>query len=266
MEKGAALVTRQVHILIIDDTPEGLSSVISALRGQQWHVSVCTDSRQGFHRAQALAPDLIMLDVYMRGMDGFATCRLLQASSRTCDIPIVFLTQAAADEQRLEGLQNGGVDYIVKPGLPAEVVARIRIHLRSAALTHRIEPTEAMPVLPQGEVMLRAAMRFIHHNLAELPPLTEIAHQVGTHDKKLSAIFRQQMGMTVFAWVREERLRRAREWLADSEMNVRDIATQVGFRSAANFATAFRKRMGVSPSQYRENQQQADVGPCRNAP
>lgn len=254
------LTTWGAHVLVIDDEPESLASLLRALREPGWRVSVCTGGRQGFHRAQALVPDLIVLDRRMADMDGLVTCRLLLESPRTCDIPIVFLSSASAGADRLTGLNHGAVDYVTKPFLPAEVVARIRIHLRRSTYRASMPATGPMPLLSQGEVVLRAAMRLIGANLAELPPLAEIARQVGTHDKKLSAIFREHLGQTVFAWVREERLRVSREWLAESRMSIHDVAAQVGFRSAANFATAFRARMGVTPSQYRASLRETGEG------
>jgi DNA-binding response OmpR family regulator len=239
-------------VLIVDDEPGELRALADLLRGDGLRVSVAVDGRQGFHRAQALSPDLILLDVRMPAMDGFAVCRLLKESPRTQDVPVIFLTSAAADEERLEGLLHGGVDYVTKPCLPAEVLARIRIHLRLAPRAPAAQPEGPASLLSQDEVILRAAMRLIGANLGALPPLAEIAHRVGTHDKKLSAIFRQHLGMTVFAWIREERLRRSRELLADSGMNMQDIAETIGFRSACNFITAFRERMGVTPNRYRQ--------------
>ena len=102
------------------------------------------------------------------------------------------------------------------------------------------------------QVILQAATRLIRRRLNELPKLTDIAAQVGTHDKRLSAIFRQHLGMTVFAWVREERLRKAQKLLVDSNMSIEDISSQVGFSSAANFATAFRERFSVTPTSFRK--------------
>lgn len=252
-------ISTHVHILVIDDAPESLQRLPSTLREQGWRISVATTGRQGFHRAQALSPDIILLDVQMPGMDGFATCRLLQESPRTHGIPVIFLTAVGDDVQRLKGLQNGGSDYVVKPFLPAEIVARIRIHLQRSSPRPVASSAEPMVLLSQGEITLRSAMRLISENLADLPPLVDIAHEVGTHDKKLSAIFRQHLGVTVFAWAREERLRVAREWLANSHMDIADVAEQVGFHSAANFATAFRHRLGVTPSQYRQNLREASA-------
>lgn len=243
-------------ILIVDDRPEEIREVIELLRNVQLRVSLATDMRQGYERAVALMPDLILLDVRMPNVDGLAGCRLLKESPRTRDIPIIFLSSAGAQDERLEGLLHGAVDYVLKPCLPAEVLARVRIHLRLGSRAVAPESSTPPALLSPDEVILRAAMRFIGANLAKLPSLADIAHKVGTHDKRLSAIFRQYLDMTVFAWIRDERLRRGRELLADSRMSMQDIAEQVGFRSACNFTTAFRERMGVTPSAFRRSVQE----------
>lgn len=252
-------VSGNAQILIIDDTPDMLASVMASLRGEGWRVSLATSGQSGFHRAQALLPDLILLDVRMPGMDGFATCRLLKESARTRAIPVIYLTVDTDSEVLLEGLRNGGVDYITKPCMHAELLARVRIHLQ-AGKRAAVPDTVPMPLLSDGEVMLKAAIRLISDQLSDPPSLVELAAKVGTHDKKLSSIFRRHLGMTVYAWIREERMRVSREWLAETHMSIEDIASQVGFHSAANFATAFRRRLGVTPSQYRQNMRHMGPG------
>ncbi len=108
------------------------------------------------------------------------------------------------------------------------------------------------PAMPDAEVILRAAMRLISEELAAMPPLAVIAERVGVTENRLSAIFRQQLGVTVFVWIREERLRQGRRLLADTALDVQEIASAVGFRGAGNFSTAFRERHGFTPSRYRE--------------
>lgn len=249
---GKMLTQNQPLILVIDDRPEEIRAVTELLRHEQLRISVATDMRQGYERAVALIPNLILLDVRMPHVDGLAGSRLLKESPRTRDIPIIFLSSAGTQDERLEGLMHGAVDYVLKPCLPAEVLARVRIHLRLAPRAAAQEPSTPQTLLSPDEVILRAAMRFIGANLAKLPSLAEIAHKVGTHDKKLSAIFRQCLGMTVFAWIRDERLRLGGELLTDSRMSMQDIAEQIGFRSACNFTTAFRERTGVTPSAFRQ--------------
>ncbi len=236
-----------------------MGSVLAALRGQEgWRVDLVTSGKQGVQHARALSPDLILLDVLMPGMDGFAACRLLKEQPATRAIPILFLTSAAGADDRLAGLADGGVDYVTKPCLPAEVVARVRIHLRLAGRA-AASPGGPEELLSPDELVLRAALRWIGAHLAQLPALDEIAHKVGTYDKRLSAIFRRHLGMTVFAWVREERLRVSRDLLVTTDLGIHDIAAKVGFQSAANFATAFRKRMGVTPTCYRAHAQQGNA-------
>jgi len=242
------------HILIIDDSPEELRALVRLLGQEPWQLSQASNAQQGYQRALALRPDLILLDVRMPGMDGFTVCRLLREAPATCRIPIIFLTSANAVDERLEGLSLGSVDYVLKSCEPQEVLARIRIHLQLAwrdsqpvanAGSHKEESVSG------DEVLLRATMRFIEQRLDDMPGLCEIARKVGTHEKRLSNLFRSRLGMTVFGYIREARLQRGRELLADSAMEIQDIASVVGFRSACNFTTAFRERTGMTPSQFR---------------
>ncbi len=245
-------------ILVIDDTPEAIQPFLVQVRAQGWRLSIASEPRQGLQRALALRPDLIVLDVRMPQMDGFTLCRLLREAPATQSTPIIFLTSAGSLEERLEGLGLGGVDYVLKPFEPAELMARIRIHLQLARrMTQAPDEPVGTPVDPD-RMILQAAIRLIERQLGELPSLAGIARQVGTHDKRLSAIFREHLGTTVFAYIRDARLRRAQALLADSAMSVQDIAEQVGFRSACNFTTAFRERQGVTPSQFRQQLQAAD--------
>ena len=244
------------HILVIDDTPEDIRALLHAMHVERWRVSQATSGRQGYERAQLLAPDLILLDVRMPGMDGFALCRLLQELPPERQCPILFLTSADSPGERLEGLTHGGVDYILKTCAPDELLARVRIHLRLAQRHEAPRTPEETTAVSPDEVVLRAAMRLIGRRLGESFSLEDIAADVGTYDKRLSAIFRQRLGMTVFAWIREERLRRGRELLADTALGMQEIAEHIGFRSACNFTTAFRERVGVTPSQYRKASRQ----------
>lgn len=259
LDEGRA-AARMPHILVIDDSPEDIRSLLVILRAQPWRLSLASDPRQGYQRALALRPDLIVLDVRMPGMDGFTLCRLLREAPATRRTPVIFLSSASTVEERLEGLSLGGVDYVLKPFAAEEVLARIRIHLQLAWREGVVTtPEPAAAEQDADQVMLRAAMRFIAQNLGELPSLAEIARKVGTHDKRLSGIFREHLGTTVFAYAREARLRKGQELLADSQLSVQDIAELVGFRSACNFTTAFRERQGLTPSQYRQQAQGAPV-------
>lgn len=244
---------QDVHILIIDDQPEALKPLLKLLRAEGMQLSHVTDSRQALPRAQALRPDLILLDVHMSpSMDGFAVCRLLQSTPETRNVPIIFITSASALENRLLGLELGGVDYVIKPFAAEEVLARIKVHLQLARRGKvPVETASQKAGFHPDQAILQAAMQLINQQLDAPPSLSEIARLVGTHDKKLSAIFRQHLNMTVFVFIREQRLRRSQQLLHGSHLSIQDIADLVGFRSAANFSTAFRERTGMTPSAFR---------------
>jgi putative two-component system response regulator len=126
--------TRKPIILVIDDTPDNLT-LMSELLSAIYDVKVANSGLRGLRIACAVPPpDLILLDIMMPEMDGYAVCTELKADSRTRDIPIIFLTALNAADDEQHGLDLGAVDYITKPISPAIVLARIKNHL--ALKTH----------------------------------------------------------------------------------------------------------------------------------
>ena len=248
-------------ILIVDDSAFEQRVLVDLLSEMPYKVSVAFNGLQGYQLAVAQSPDLILLDVRMPNMDGYTACRLLKANPVTQDIPVIFLSGADADEERIMGLSIGGVDYVSKPFSPGELQARIQVHLNLARRHHpHAEESGEQPATEADRdpdaVLVNAVKRLIADNLAALPGLAEIARSVGTYREKLSQVFREQTGMTVFGFIREERIRRGEELLKDTDIDVQDIALLIGFNNAGNFATAFRERMGVTPTAYRQAIQQ----------
>ena len=258
-----AAASNAAHILIVDDSLDELRALKSLLDAHAFRLSIAFDGHQGYQRAQLLQPDLILMDVRMPRLNGFATCRLLQECPSTRAIPVIFLTAASTPDERLSGLTIGGVDYINKPFNAEEVLARVRIHLRLAAQNrqhaqaHTNTPTPSENtkniINDSGEILLQACIRLIRSRLSEELTVTGIASELGSYEKKLSSLFREKTGMTVYAFLREERLKTARIWLGETSTSVREIAEQLGFQNAGNFATAFKSRFGVTPSSYRES-------------
>jgi DNA-binding response OmpR family regulator len=246
------------HILVVDDRPNELQLLIEILRVARCRISVAFDGLQAYHRAQAVAPDLILMDVRMPRMDGFAACRLLTATPSTQAIPIIVLTSASNLDDRLEGLEIGAMDYIVKPFEPAEVIARIRNHLKKALRRRSDEHLPALLDSPDAS-LVRAASEILLRDLRNPPALEDLAKLVGTHEKRLSRVFRDNLGQTVFEYLRDTRLRTAQRFLVETSMGIGDIAEEIGFSTAGNFATAFRERFRVTPSDWRRQRGQLDA-------
>jgi signal transduction histidine kinase/DNA-binding response OmpR family regulator len=116
-------------ILIVDDTPNNLQVLFSSLETAGFTVLLAEDSASALQIAQAQNPDLILLDVLMPDVDGFATCSQLKAQAATKEIPVIFLTALADRVNKAQGFKLGGVDFITKPIEQAEVLVRIQTHL-----------------------------------------------------------------------------------------------------------------------------------------
>jgi DNA-binding response OmpR family regulator len=251
----------RARIHLLDSKPEELKLLTAALRSENFHLSIAFDGLEGLRRVSAARPDMVLLDAHLSGMDGFAVCRRLKADPETADIPLIFITAAGRLQDRLEGLRSGAVDYILKPFHPAEVLARILVHLSIAAARKAGEeppPSDQAPWTHMAgradRVLVEAAVRIIGLDLAHPPTPGEIAHKVGTHEKRLSRAFRNCRGQTVLEFVRAARLAEAQRMLGETQNSIDEIAHHTGFSSGANLATAFRDEFGVTPTAFRRSQ------------
>lgn len=116
-------------ILVVDDTPDNLS-LMSGILKDSYKVKVANSGEKALKIAESLAaPDLILLDIMMPGLDGYQTCIRLQTHANTRHVPIIFLTAKAEVEDETYGLELGAVDYITKPISPPILLARVKTQL-----------------------------------------------------------------------------------------------------------------------------------------
>ena len=249
-------------ILMIDDSTVDLRLLMEMMSTRQLRVNIAFNGQDGYHKATMMQPDLILLDITMPVMDGFATCRMLKSNENTRYIPVIFLSSASEVNKRIEGLVLGAVDYIVKPFTEQEVIARVEIHLNLArqknAPFFETGPEE-IAIAQRDAALLEAAIVYLRQRL-NLPPSPEaLAKIMGTNEKRLNQAFRDAFAMSVFGWLREERFRQARHLLATTQTPVADIAGHLGYSSAANFSKAFHERFGCAPRQLRYELQKTEV-------
>ncbi len=248
------------RVLIVDDNQEDRMLLMDFLSQQGCRVYIAHDGRDGYTKARTVQPDLILMDIRMPVCDGLGACRLLKADPGTRHIPLIFLTAAALPGERVAGLTAGAGDYITKPYDFEEGRLRLSIHLK--ATTPVPVPSAAgdgsklspLPVQAHtlDAVLFRATRALLLDRLDATPELAGLASAVGTNTRRLNLAFRRCVGVTVFDFLREERMKEARRLLSETSLDVQDIAAAVGFASAANFATAFRERFGMPPSGFRE--------------
>ena len=117
-------------IMIIDDEPDNLNVLGEMLRSEGWHVRAFPDGEMAIAAACDEAPDLVLLDIRMPGLDGYEVCTRFRADEKLRLIPIVFLSAFAEAADKVRAFAVGGVDYVTKPFAALEVLARTRTHLR----------------------------------------------------------------------------------------------------------------------------------------
>ena len=121
-------------ILIVDDTPANIDLLRDLLMPVGYSIFFATSGKQALKVAQDVLPDLILLDVMMPELDGFATCRQLKEREALCDIPVIFVTARTEVEDLARGFETGAVDYVTKPVKRPEVLARVKTHLQLRGL------------------------------------------------------------------------------------------------------------------------------------
>jgi len=116
-------------ILAVDDSAKDLDLLAKILEREGYEVALAMEGAQALAFAIRERPDLILLDVMMPGMDGFALCRGLKADPASQGIPVIFLTGKSESDEILSGFEAGAVDYVTKPFRIPELLARVHVHV-----------------------------------------------------------------------------------------------------------------------------------------
>jgi sigma-B regulation protein RsbU (phosphoserine phosphatase) len=126
-------------LLLVDDNPTNLQVLYQTLETTGCKLLVAKNGETALAIAQKAAPDLILLDIMMPGIDGFEVCRRLKDNPDTANIPVIFLSALTETKDKVQGLQLGAVDYVSKPFQPDEVIARVNTHLTIHRLKREVE-------------------------------------------------------------------------------------------------------------------------------
>jgi serine phosphatase RsbU (regulator of sigma subunit)/DNA-binding response OmpR family regulator len=129
----------EASILIVDDTPTNLRMLAQMLSQHGYKVLAVNSGARAIESARIYPPDLIMLDIMMPELDGYATCQRLKAEPATRDIPIIFISALDAVEDKVRAFTAGGVDYVTKPFHEQEVIVRVETHLTLQKMHRRLQ-------------------------------------------------------------------------------------------------------------------------------
>jgi putative two-component system response regulator len=132
------------HILVVDDSALDRQLAEDQLREEGYRVTTAADGEEALLAIEAQAPDLILLDVIMPGMDGYELCRRVKADPRTILIPVVMITSLQATEERIKGIEAGADEFLSKPFNSQEMLTRVRSLLKLKRHTDELENAETV--------------------------------------------------------------------------------------------------------------------------
>lgn len=154
-------------LMVVDDAPANLELLNSFLSQQGYRVLEFPSAELALQALAQSLPDLILLDVMMPDMDGFAMCQRLKADARLRAIPVLFISALSDLDHKLSGFAEGGVDYITKPFQKQEVLARVATHLELRRVQRELEQHQQhlQTLVEQRTADLLAARQCLHHAL-----------------------------------------------------------------------------------------------------
>jgi signal transduction histidine kinase/ligand-binding sensor domain-containing protein/DNA-binding response OmpR family regulator len=223
------LETNKPLLLIVEDNSDVRKYIISHLE-KDYKIKDAVDGENGLQEALKHIPDLIISDIMMPKMDGFELCEKLKTDERTSHIPVILLTAKATNQDKIEGLETGADDYIMKPFDANVLKVRIKNLIEQRRKLRKHFKKEGLSVeMFAGEVSMS------RRNL----------------DRKLVAL----TGEAPSDLIRRVRLMHAAKLITQNFGNISEIALEVGFSNPAYFSKCFREQFGIAPSEYNHSHQ-----------
>jgi signal transduction histidine kinase/AraC-like DNA-binding protein len=231
-----------VTVLVVDDDA-AIRFTHTRLVQQQLPNSRVLQAENGREAQEIIRhtrPDLVLLDLLMPEVDGFAVLESLRGQESTCDVPVIILTAKTITEEDIAQL-NRGVAAILTKGL-----------FRGSEIGEHIEQVlkRAPGLGTASQRLVRRAIAYIHANYAESLTRDQIAEYVSVTPDHLADCFHQEMGITPVAYLYRYRIARARLLLEEGGRNITEVALAVGFSDSAHFSRVFQREVGTSPRAY----------------
>jgi len=246
----------QPRLLVVEDHDD-VRQYLSQLLEDDYAVLTAGDGLAGWEQTLAHLPDVVISDVMMPRSDGLELCRKIKQHPKTRHIPVILLTARTAALHQLEGLGVGADDYVSKPFNPQLLQAKVAALLRNRGQLRAyyqqqilLEPTEVV-VEDADRQFLDAAMSVVERHL-ENPEFSVqlLVREMGMSQSVFYRRIKSTTGQTAVEFVRDVRMKRAAQLLAQTQLRVSEVAFQVGIVDEKYFRKTFQKLFGVVPSEY----------------
>lgn len=250
-------------LLIVEDNRD-MVSYIKGFFETEYNVLYAENGVDGLRKAIEIVPDIIISDVMMPKMDGHKMCEKIKEDERTSHIPVILLTAKATMECKIESLETGADDFMVKPFNAEELKIRVRnlIEQRSQlkkVLKHHLGDYHSIKLLnvsgrgitSMDEDFLNKAVNVVDEHLSNPDfSVLEFSKCMNMHRVQLHRKLKALTGQSGSDMIRSVRLKRAAELFKKQAGHVTQIAYDVGFSNLSYFAKAFKAEYKLSPSDY----------------
>jgi signal transduction histidine kinase/DNA-binding response OmpR family regulator len=249
--------TPENTLLIVDDDTD-ISHYMRELFSASYRVINCFDAETARQMTEETAPDLIVCDVIMPGINGYTFCKWVKENLSTCHIPVILLTAKMTVDDQVEGLNVGANAYVTKPFDPAYLTALVHSQLRNRDNARRLlagttqTNTLADDMLSARDKAFMDSLYQLMENELSNPELnitrmTEVLHISRT---KFYYKIKSLTGVNPNVFFKNYKLNRAVELMKENKYSLAEIADITGFSTASHFSTSFKKQFGSTPSQY----------------
>jgi signal transduction histidine kinase/AraC-like DNA-binding protein len=242
-------------VLVAEDHPEVHHYIHDILKGR-YSVLLAKDGEEGIVKATNAIPDLIISDVMMPKKDGYELCRTLKGDERTSHIPIILLTAKAGSEDRIGGLKSEADDYVTKPFIPDELLARVENLIESRKKLRQRYKKES--ILKPSEIAENSVDEKFLHKLMEIVEsqignehfgVEQLSEEIGMSRSQLHRKLKALLDQGPNQFIRTFRLNRAHDLLKQRAATASEIAYRVGFGSPSYFTKCFQEHFGYVPSE-----------------
>jgi len=250
--------SERLHILLVEDS-ENIRSYLRENLEANYQVSEAADGVEALQKALANPPDLIIADISMPRMDGIEFCEKIKSDLNTSHIPVVLLTAHTSLIFRLNGLETGADDYIIKPFNMQLLKARVRnlIESRQQLKTHFTTgfdfDTDGIVLHSLDHQLLIDVKNIVEKNIINADfSVEDLASNLHISRMQLYRKLKALTGESPSKIIRNMRLKYAAKLLESKQYNVANVTYMVGYNDLKAFREQFKKEFGVSPGKYAE--------------
>ncbi|TNE70318.1 response regulator [bacterium] len=248
-ENSEIEIVQQYSILLVEDNQD-MQAYVSEILEEIGTVSIVSNGKEALKYIQQKRPDMVVTDLMMPEMDGQTLIETLRNDPKTRTLPIVVLSAKALQDDKLDVLRIGVVDYITKPFLAEELKLKVQNLLEFYETRRKVEIViEDDSIQQQAGNLLEKAAQFVYEEINNVNFSPELlADKLAVSRRTLYRILEAETGTTPATFIKEIRLTRAQKLLqSDKKITLEQVANQVGYRNAKSFRKLYQDRFGIHP-------------------